>query len=130
MTDQKKRGKRERGEKGGGGLRGAWRYTMGTKEIWMRGSSMAAGAVHGGGAGVAERERERETADGRKTCLSIEREARYSCDAPIAAKSLKSSQEYQKSLFAFGLKKGSWKTSIFPHKSRFETTFSRIGEFF
>ena len=46
----------------------------------------------------------------KKTCLSIEREARYSCDALIAAKSLKSSQEHQKSLFAFGLKKGSWKT--------------------
>ena len=48
--------------------------------------------------------------DAEETCLSIEREARYSCDAPMAAKSLKSSQECQKSLFAFALKKGSWKT--------------------
>ena len=48
-----------------------------------------------------------------ETCLSIEREARYRYDVLIAAKGLKSSQEYQNSLFAFGLKKGSWKTISF-----------------
>ena len=30
-------GSAERGEKGGGGLREAWRYAMGTKETWVRG---------------------------------------------------------------------------------------------
>ena len=30
-------GSAERGEKDGGGLREAWRYAMGTKEMWVRG---------------------------------------------------------------------------------------------
>ena len=40
-----------------------------------------------------------------KTCLSIEREALYKCETPIAAKSPKSGSEYQKSLLVFDFTK-------------------------